>query len=277
MPGALNLTAIALLVMVGAALSVGITWFVASRWKNRCGVSYAIAAFVFYAVFFIAAFQYGILDAIRMGKTVPSDTVDTLLLGHGGITALGVTVLTLLVFGLFVGLRPPLEGNQDPMRAYTGCAAFCLILTALLNPVGAVERLRSESDVPLRMTFTAPMPQRAEEIIRKPGRRAFVVGVEPAQDTAWKGPLVFPPPGLVRRVQIRGNRITHFISAKVRKRIDLDMEDYARMALAQRLYFDGGKPGPVVLRDAATRSLLATRHPNGGFRWQIADRKHKRK
>ena len=100
MPGAFDLAVIALLVTVGAVLSVGITWFVAARWKNRCGISYAIAAFVFYAVFFIAAFEYGILDAIRMGKTVPSDTVDTLLLGHGAITALGVTVLTLLVFGL---------------------------------------------------------------------------------------------------------------------------------------------------------------------------------
>jgi len=277
MPGAFDVAAIALLAMAGVALSVGITWFVASQWKNRCGISYAIAAAAFYVVFFTAAFEYGILDAIRLGKTVPSDMVDTLLLGHAAITAFGVTVLTLLVFGLFVGLRPPLEGSRDQMRAYTGCAAFCLILTSLLNPVGAVERLRSSPDGPLRMAFTAPMPQRADPVERKPDRRAFVVEVESEGETTWKGPLVFPPPGLVRRVQVRGSRITHFIVGEVGKRIGLDMEDYARIALAQRLYFDGGKPGPVVLRDAATRNLLATRHPSGGFRWQIANRKHRRK
>lgn len=274
---AFDLAVVALLVIVGAALSVGITWFVASRWKNRCGISYGIAAFVFYAVFFIAVFEYGILAAIRMGKTVPSDTVDTLLLGHVAITAFGVTVLTLLVFSLFVGLRPALDDYGDPKRAYSGCAAFCLILTLFLNPVAAVDRLRSSSDGPLRMTFTAPMPQRAEEIERKPARRAFVVDMEPERGVAWNGPLVFPPPGLVRRVHVRGNRVTHFLSAKVRERIGLEMEDYARMALAQHLYFDGGKAGPVVLRDAATRHLLATRMPHGGFRWQLADRKHKRK
>lgn len=258
MPGGIDLTLAVLLGMVGAVLTVAVIYLIAARWKRRSGISYGIAAFVFYACFFIAAFEYGILDAIRNGKSVPRDMLDILILGHSGITAVGVTIFTLLVFGLFVGLRPPLEGNLDPVQAYTGCAAFCLIITVFLNPASAVDQLRGAS-------FASVRDARLASLNAAAGKRLGL-----------RLPAVFPEPGFVRRVKIKGDRVTHYVSGDFRNRAGASLEAYARMALAHRLYFDNGKPGPVVIRGVKNGRHIATRHPDGRFRQQVARRKSKK-
>jgi hypothetical protein len=265
MPGGIDLIPAVLLGMAGAALTIGVTYLIAARWKHRCGMSYCIAASVFYAIFFIAAFEYGILEAIRTGRSVPGDMLDLLILGHAAITAIGVTIFTLLVFGLFVGLRPPLEGNTNPLRKWTGCAAFCLIIVVFLNPIGAVDRLRavpSVSDHPANLASAAGASGKAARAAKP---RGFGL------------PAVFPEPGFVQRVKINGGRITHYVSGDVEKRTFGALEAYARKALAHRLYFDNGKPGPIVIRSAKTGRHIATRHPNGRFLRQIASRKQKKK
>lgn len=263
MPGGIDFTLAGLPGTAGAALAVGVTYLIAARWKRRCGVSYCVSAFVFYAVFYTAALEYGILEAIRLGKSVPADMRDVLLLGHSAITAAGVAIFTLLVFGLFVGLRAPAQDNRDPMRAYCGCAAFCLIIVAFLNPVGVVARIHGLSTAPLRMAAFVPARE-------APGTGE---SARPAKQRADRTPEPFPAPGLVRRVEIRDGRIIHYVSGKFRTRAGVSFETYARMVLAHRLYFDNGRPGAVVIRSARTGRHVATRHPDGRFRSQLASRR----
>jgi len=264
MPDGIDFTAFVLLGAMGAVLAVGLIYLIAAHWKGRCGISYGVAALVFYTVFYVAAFEYGLLNAVLQGKAVSADMIDVLVLGHSAITAAGVAIFTLLVFGLFVGLRAPLEGSGNPMRAYTGCAAFCAIVVMVLNPYGAVERLRQVSPGPIRMAALAPTA-------KLQGKPSWFTDSPFARTQ-----LIFPVPGFVRRVEIKAAGVTHFVSGDIRRLTGLSPEAYARMVLAHRLYFDNGKPGPVTIRNAETGHLIAVRQPDGRFRQQIASRKSTR-
>ena len=48
--------------LIGAAVIVGVIYFIAVRWKRRSGIPYCLSACMFYGLLYVATFQYGILN-----------------------------------------------------------------------------------------------------------------------------------------------------------------------------------------------------------------------
>lgn len=235
--------------IVGAGLVVAVVYVVAARWKRRSGIAYCLSAVLFFTLLYLATFQYSILNIDTRGKSIPADTVWLLVLGQSAITAFGVAVFTMLLFGGFLALRPRLDGPVNLAKSFAGCALFCLAVSVFFDPMGAAEKrgkpavISSANLVAANARITEAAKSHAKTMLDKLLKQ-----------------------GVVERIVKGDTVLTHYMSAKVRKFPDHAVEEYARAALVYHIYFDGGRAKRVVLKDSKTGRRLAVREPDGRFK-----------
>lgn len=235
--------------LIGAAVIVGVIYFLAVRWKRRSGVPYCLSACLFYGLLYLATFQYSILNLDIAGRKFPADSVWIVVLGQSAITAFGVTLFTLILFGGFIAVRSRPDRPVNQVKAFAGCALFCLALGALFNPIDAAKK-RERAPV----VAAAALATGNARVAARAKRQA---------DQTVAGLL---KRGIVQRIENGKYNVTHYVGARFRKFPDAAIESYAKAALADHLYFNGGRSKPVVFRDGKSGRRIAVRYPNGRFK-----------
>ncbi len=235
--------------LIGAAVIVGVIYFLAVIWKRRSGVPYCLSACLFYGLLYVATFQYGILNLDLAGRKFPADSVWIVVLGQSAITAFGAMLLTLILFGGFIAVRSRPDRPVNQVKAFAGCALFCLATGAFFNPIDAAKKRDRPPVVSAAAlaSANARTPIRAEPDFRD------------ALDNLLKR-------GIVRRIENGKYNVTHFVGPRFRKFPDAAIEGYAKAALANHLYFNAGRSKPVVFRDDKSGRRIAVRYPDGRFK-----------
>ena len=235
--------------LIGAAVIVGVIYFIAVRWKRRSGIPYCLSACMFYGLLYVATFQYGILNLDLAGRGFPADSVWIVVLGQSAITAFGVTLFTLILFGGFIAMRSRPDRPVNHVKAFAGCALFCLAVGALFNPIDAAKK----RDKPPIVSAAA---------LVNANSRIAELAKQQAKDTL-DGLL---KRGIVQRIENGKYNVTHFVGARFRKLPDAAIESYAKAALAYHLYFNAGRSKPVVFRDGKNGRRIAVRYQDGRFK-----------
>lgn len=235
--------------LIGAAILVGAIYFLAVMWKRRSGIPYCFSACLFYGLLYLATFQYGILNLDLPGRGFPADSVWIVVLGQSAITAFGVTLLTLILFGGFIALRSRPDRPVNQVKAFAGCALFCLAIGTLFNPIDAAKKHDRGPIVSAAALATA---------------NARITAL--ARRNAAKSLNGLLEHGIVERIENGKYNVTHFVDARFRKFPDAAIENYAKVALAHHLYFNAGRSKPVVFRDSRNGRRIAVRYPDGRFK-----------
>ncbi len=234
--------------LIGAAVIVGVIYFMAAQWKRRSGVPYCLSACLFYGLLYVATFQYGIVNLDIGGRKFPADSVWIVVIGQSAITAFGVTLFTLILFGGFVALRMRPDRPVNQVKAFAGCTLFCLAIGAFFNPIDAAKK-RERPPVTAAAALISAPSQRAGPAARQ--------SVDTLEDLIRRG--------VVRRIENGKYNITHFVRHPFHDFPDAAVEGFAKVALAYHLYFNSGRSKPVVFRDGKSGRRVAVRYPDGRF------------
>ena len=235
--------------LIGAAILVGAIYFLAVLWKRRSGVPYCFSACLFYGLLYLATFQYGILNLDLPGRGFPADSVWIVVLGQSAITAFGVTLFTLILFGGYIALRSRPDRPVNHVKAFAGCALFCLAVGAFFNPIDAAKKRDRTPIVSAAALMTATA--RSTELARQQAGETLNGLLER---------------GIIERIENGKYNVTHFVDARFRNYPDPAIENYAKVALAYHLYFNAGRSKPVVFRDSRNGRRIAVRYPDGRFK-----------
>jgi hypothetical protein len=234
--------------LIGAAVIVGAIYFMAVRWKRRSGIPYCLSACLFYGLLYLATFQHSILNLDIAGRKFPADSVWIVVLGQSAITAFGAALFTLLLFGGFIAVRARPDRPVNQVKAFAGCALFCLALGALFNPMDAAKKRDRPPVISAAALVTAN--SRMADLAKQQSRDVL--------DELLKS-------GVVERIENGKYNVTHFVGARFHKFPDAAIEGYAKAALAYHLYFNAGRSKPVVFRDSKSGRRIAVRYPDGRF------------
>ena len=236
---------------IGALLTVGAVCWAAGRWKKRSGVAYGLSAFLLYGMLFLSTFQRSVVNANIRENEIPETAVTVLLVGQGVVTALGVSVFTLLLFGLILAIQAPLDRPVNRLKAYTGCALFCVLVSVFFDPLGTANRLNAASGAPA--PIAAPVPSTVEP-----------TDAQKAEAKAMLDKLLAL--GVVARIHADEASVTHFVTRDFQDLSDADMEIYSRAALIHHLYIDDGSALRVLIRDHRSGRRVAVRESDGRFK-----------
>lgn len=237
------ITAIAIGLMGGILMTAAL-YVTAARWKRRSGFAYCLPAFLIYGLLYIATFRHSVVNADAGPAGIPDYAVTALLLGQAAVSALGVAIAVLLVFGLYLALLPRLDRPVNRIRAYGSCAILCLVVAVLFNPNAAVRKLEAPA-APIAAdpnTIDATMLARAKETLEK-----------------------LLELGVITRIETDETAITHYVSEPFIALPDDVVEEYAQAAFIHHIHNDSGNPKPVVLRDTVSGRRIAVRDQDGTF------------
>jgi hypothetical protein len=242
--------AVVTLGMFGAASTVAGTYLLAVRWRSRSGLPYCLSAFVFYSLVYLATFEHGLINADINPEIAASLLMVVLVVGQALVTAIGVAILTLLLFGGYLALLGPLEFTLKRTKAYAGCAAFCFVFAVVLNPVTAVRKIDDPAHRSLYVrALRDPSPQVVADASRE-ARRTL--------DALRRI-------GALTGIDATDTLLVHHVRGQFLDLPNEVVEEYMRAALFYYVHVDGGRPKPVVLRVTETNREIATLEPNGRF------------
>jgi hypothetical protein len=153
---------------LGAGAAAAGVFYLAASWKKRAGFAYGLSAFVFYGLVYIATFQHGLMNS-EIGAEAAVWMLTVMLLCQALVTSVGVGVFTLLVFGAWLTLLGELDFPVNRIKSYTGCAVFCFVFSAFLNPIGAA---RQTDDPSARSIYEAALSGRTPKAVEAARREA---------------------------------------------------------------------------------------------------------
>ena len=242
--------------LLGAALCIIGIYLMAVRWRKRTAVPYCLSAFVFYALVFMATFQNGLLNAEISPEVAASRLLTVLIVGQALVTSVGVALFTLLIFGSYLTLLGELEYPIKRTRAYAGCAFFCFVFSAFLNPINATRQTDSLS---------------ARSIYQRALADGSPALVETASQEAERTLDALRGIGVLTRIDVTKTAIIHHVKGQF---IDLPsavVADYMRAALLHYIHSEGGTVRRVILRETGSDREIAQLDPNGVFHRPAAE------
>ncbi len=237
---------IAIGLMVGL-LMTAVLYVTVVRWKRRSGFAFCLPAFLLYVLLFVATFRHSVVNADPGAGEISDYAVTLLLLGQAAISAFGVAIAILAVFGLYLAVLPRLDRPVNRVRAYASCAIVCLIVAVLFNPNDAVRKLE---------------PAMAAGVVAATANTADAAMLAKAKDTLKK----LRELGVVTRIETDDTAVTHYVSEPFITLPDDVVEEYARAAYVHHIHTDSGKPKSVILRETASGRRIAVRDQDGTFR-----------
>lgn len=241
--------------VLGAMLTAGGTYFLAARWRKRSAFPYCLSAFVFYALVSIATFQYGVLNS-ELGPEVASGWLLTvLILGQAAVTSIGVAIFATLVFGGYLFLMGELDYPVSRVKAYAGCAFFCLFFSMFLNPI---EAARKDSSAARESLYQAALTNGSPEI------------VDAARRESERTLAALRAIGALARIDVTDTALIHHVKGQFIDLPKAEVEEYMRAALVHYILVEGGNPKRVVLREIGSDRQIALREPNGVFSRRVA-------
>jgi hypothetical protein len=249
-----QLIAVVVFGALGAGAAAAGVFYLAASWKKRAGFAYGLSAFVFYVLVYIATFQHGLLNS-GIGPEAAVWMLTVLILGQALVTSVGVAVFTLLVFGAWLVLLGELDFPISRVKSYAGCAIFCFAFSAFLNPIGAA---RQTVDPSARSLYEAALSGRTPE------------AVEAARREAARTLQALREIGALLRIDATETALVHHVKGQFIDLPNAEVEEYMRAALVHHIYAEGGKPKPVILREAGSDREIARREPNGQLRRHAA-------
>jgi hypothetical protein len=235
---------------IGALLTVAAVYCLAGRWKSRSGLAYGLSAFLLYGLLFLATFQRSVVNADIRGQQFPESALTFLIIGQGAVSALGVGLFTLLLFGLYLAVQAPLDRPVNKLKAYTGCALFCVFLAVFFDPLGTASRVNATNGVAIQKAGLVPGTVEPTD-------------VEKAKAKAMLEELLAL--GVVDRIESDTTAVTHYVTEAFQELSDEVVESYTRAALVHHLYVRGGMELSVVIRDNRSGRQIAVREPSGRF------------
>lgn len=240
--------------LLGAILAVGGAYFLAARWRKRPAVPYCLSAFVFYALVSIATFQYGVLNS-ELGPEVASGWLLTvLILGQAAVTSVGVAIFAMLVFGGYLFLMGEPDYPVSRVKAYAGCAIFCLFFSLFLNPIEAARENGSATEKSLyQAALTNGSPEIADAARRESERTLAALRAI----------------GALTRIEVTDTALIHHVKGQFIDLPKAEVEEYMRAALVHYILVEGGNPKRVVLQEIGSGRQIALREPNGVFRRRL--------
>lgn len=238
---------------VGAALSAAGAYFLAS-WKKRARAPYALSAFVFYALVFIATFTHSVVNS-SIAPDAAHWLFTVLILGQAAVTMVGVAIFTLLIFGAYLLFLGELDFPVSRVKSYLGCAFFCFTFAVFFNPSAAVrhsDRLAAPS------LYQAALAGGGPEVVAA-ARREAARTLESLRAI-----------GALTQIDVTATALIHHVKGQFIDLPNAVVEEYMRAALIHHIYDEGGKLKPVVLREAGSDREIARRETNGRFRRHAA-------
>ncbi len=221
--------------------------FVAAvHWKRRSGFAYCMPAFLVYLLLFVATYRHSVVNADTGLSEIPDYAVTLLLLGQAAISAFGVAVAVLAIFGLYLAMLPRLDRPVNRVRAYGGCAIVCLVIAVLFNPNGAVRKM----EAPAAAAIVAVDPERADAAMRNKARETL----EKLREL-----------GVVIRIETDEKAITHYVSEDFATLPDDVVEEYVRAAFVHHIHNESGAAKRVILRETSSGRRIAIRDRDGRF------------
>lgn len=243
--------AISTLGLLGAASTVAGVYLLAVRWRNRSGLPYCLSALVFYALLYLATLRHGLINAEIDPEIAGTALLTVLVVGQALVTALGIAIVTLLLFGGYLAVLGPLEFPVKRTKAYAGCALFCFVFAIVLDPGAAV---RKKEDPASRSIYAQAMVRPSPEV------------VSAASQEAKRTLEALREIGALTRIDATDTALIHHVRGQFLDLPNAVVEEYMRAALFHYVHVDGGRPKPVVLRVADSGREIATLQPNGRFR-----------
>ena len=237
--------------LLGVTLCLAGIYLMAVRWRKRTAIPYCLSAFVFYALVYIATFQNGLMNAEISPEVAAGRLLTVLIVGQALVTAVGVAIFTLLIFGAYLTLLGELEYPIKRAKAYAGGAIFCIAFAAFLNPITAARQADSLSG---RSIYQRALANGSPEL------------VEAASQQAKRTLDALREIGVLTEIDVTKTAIIHHVKGQF---IDLPsrvVADYMRAALLHYVHCEGGSPKRVILRETGSNREIAQLEPNGVFR-----------
>ena len=237
--------------LLGAAPCLAGIYLMAVRWRKRTAVPYCLSAFVFYTLVFLAVVQNGLINADISPEVAGGPLLTVLIVGQALVTAVGVAIFTLLIFGAYLTFLGELEFPVKRAKAYAGAALFCIAFAAFLNPIYAARQVDSLSG---RSIYQRALAEGSPELVETASRQA-----QQTLDALRKL-------GVLTEIDVTKTAIIHHVKGQF---IDLPSKvvaDYMRAALLQYIHCQGGMPKRVILRETGSDRDIAQLEPNGVFR-----------
>jgi hypothetical protein len=237
--------------LVGATLTVAGIFLMAVRWRGRTGFPYCFSAFVLYSLLYVATFEHALVNA-EIGPEIGTGTLLTLLfLGQALVTATGVSIFVLLLFGTYLALLGPLEFPGKRLNSYASCALFCFIVAIVINPIQAVRKNEDPASRSIYLTaMTAPSPESIEAAGREAKRT-----LDALREI-----------GALTRIDATETMLIHHVRGQFLDLPNAVVKEYMRAALFHYIHFEGGTVKAVVLRVTDSDREIALLEPNGRFR-----------
>jgi hypothetical protein len=242
--------AVVVLGLIGSTLTVAGVYLLAVRWRNRSGLPNCLSAFVFYGLVYLATFEHGLINADIDPGLAGTALMVVLIVGQALVTALGVGILTLLLFGGYLALMGPLEFPVNRTKAYAGAALFVFLFAVLLNPIHAV---RKNEDALHQSVYARALADPSPETVATAGREAKRT-LDALREI-----------GVLIRIEATDTALIHHVRGQFLDLPNDVVEEYMRAALFHHIHFDGGRPKPVVLRVDDSGREIAILQPNGRF------------
>lgn len=242
---------VAVLGLLGAIVSVAGVYPLAVRWRRRSGIPYCLSALLFFSLVYLATFQHALINAEIEPDLAASWLMGVLIAGQALVTAIGVAIFTLLLFGGYLALLGPLEFPVNRRRAYGGCALFFFIFAIVLNPTAAVRKI---DDAASRSIYVRALSKPSPEAIANAGREAKRT-LEALREI-----------GALTRIDATGDALIHHVRGQFLELPSAVVKEYMRAALFYHVHFDGGRVKPVILRVTESGRQIASLAPDGQFR-----------
>ncbi len=232
--------------LLGGVLMAAAVYVAAVHWKRRSGLAYCLPAFLIYVLLFVATYRHSVVNADTGTHEISEYAVTALLLGQAAVSAFGVAVAVIAVFGLYLSMLPRLDRPVNRVRAYGSCAIVCMVIAVLFNPNGAVRKL----EAPAAAAIVAIDPNTVDGAMRRK-----------AENTLQK----LRELGVIIRIETDESAITHYVSEHFIALPDDDVEEYARAAFVHHIQNDSGSAKSVILRESKSGRRIAIRDKDGTF------------
>lgn len=236
--------------LAGVACTLGGVYLIAFRWRGRYPVPYCMSAFALFALLYIATFEHALINADIGADIAGGPLLTVLLLGQALVTAVGVGIFVLLVFGIYLAMMGPLEFPAKRINSYAGSAVFCFVLAILINPIDAV---RKNDNPDARSLYVIAMTMPTPAIVRTAGEEAKRTLDELRQI------------GALTRIDAGKTELVHHVRGQFLDLPNDVVKEYMRAALFHHIHFEGGKVKPVILRVDESNREIASLSPNGRF------------
>lgn len=236
--------------LAGVVSTLGGVYLIASRWRGRNPVPYCMSAFVLYLLLYIATFEHALINAEIDADIASGSLFTLLLLGQALVTAIGVGIFVLLLFGIYLAMMGPLEFPAKRINSYAGCAIFCFVISILINPIDAV---RKNDNPDSRSLYVVALTMPTPEVTKAAGKEAKRTLDE------------LRSIGALTSIEAGQSELVHHVRGQFLDLPNDVVKEYMRAALFHHVHFDGGKIKPVILRMSESNREIASLAPNGRF------------